>query len=204
MFPASPSCPIRKSTPFSGLFSLTRLEFRARVRAGLKNTQWSAAPRAVSYRPSTDLEVGDAPRNATFQPEDTAADRFRYWNRHEIRWPCPLCKGHAPISANRSKALETNRKARRSRVWKRIDPSHFEAVSLGELRGAHYLQSRQGAGQPRDFGREESPGSTRQGWRVTPAGCKSRESATESIPPMASSEDQARVKGCGKSAPGFW
>ena len=39
-------------------------------------------------------------------------------------------------------------------------------------------------------GIEESPGSTKQGWRVTPArrvpqGAKPRESATESIPPMA-------------------
>ena len=31
---------------------------------------------------------------------------------------------------------------------------------------------------------EESPGSTKQGWRVTPAGGDPRESATESIPPM--------------------
>jgi len=50
--------------------------------------------------------------------------------------------------------------------------------------------------------REESPGSTKQGWRVTPAVGNHRESATESIPPMARLRDQARVKGCGKSAPG--
>ena len=51
--------------------------------------------------------------------------------------------------------------------------------------------------------REESPGSTKQGWRVTPAVGNHRESATESIPPMARLREQARVKGCGKSAPGL-
>ena len=77
-------------------------------------------------------------------------------------------------------------------------------IGLGRLPQILYLPTRQGAGQPRDFGREESPGSTKQGWRVTPAEGNLRESATESIPPMARSRDQARVKGCGKSAPGFW
>ena len=119
------------------------------------------------------------------------------------------CKSHAPATINAYKVMKYNRKTGRSRVYKHMNPSHFEAVSLGELRGAHYLPSRQGAGQPRLSLRkqgsdEESPGSTRRGWRVTPAVGNHRESATESIPPMASSEDQARVKGCGKSAPGFW
>ena len=79
-------------------------------------------------------------------------------------------------------------------------PTH---PALGESPPFAYLGPCQGAGQPRVFGREESPGSTKQGWRVTPAVGNHRESATESIPPMASSEDQARVKGCGKSAPGL-
>ncbi len=62
----------------------------------------------------------------------------------------------------------------------------------------------QGAGQPRRFDVEESPGSTKRGWRVTPAEGNFRESATESIPPMAGfMPAQARVKGCGKSAPGL-
>ena len=73
------------------------------------------------------------------------------------------------------------------------------------ISGDHaYIVLCQGAGQLRVERREESPGSTKQGWRVTPAERKLRESATESIPPMARSRDQARVKGCGKSAPGFW
>lgn len=56
-----------------------------------------------------------------------------------------------------------------------------------------YTSPGQGAGQPRAFlrlwrkGFEESPGSTKQGWRVTPAAGNRRESATESIPPMAAS-----------------
>ena len=57
-------------------------------------------------------------------------------------------------------------------------------------------KARQGAGQPRPSTRsgwagskvEESPGSTKQGWRVTPAGLGDflgfRESATESKPPI--------------------
>ena len=57
---------------------------------------------------------------------------------------------------------------------------------------------------------EESPGSTKRGWRVTPAGpglrSRVRDSATESRPPMTpdSIRGQARVKGCGKSAPRGW
>ena len=47
-----------------------------------------------------------------------------------------------------------------------------------------YIALCQGGGQPRVERREESPGSTKQGWRVTPAGGDPRESATESIPPM--------------------
>ena len=67
-----------------------------------------------------------------------------------------------------------------------------------------YLPRCQGAGQPRHYDVEESPGSTKRGWRVTPARGNSRESATESIPPMAGfAPAQARVKGCGKSAPGL-
>ena len=53
------------------------------------------------------------------------------------------------------------------------------------ISGDHaYIALCQGAGQLRDFGSEESPGSTKQGWRVTPAEGNLRESATESIPPM--------------------
>jgi hypothetical protein len=57
-------------------------------------------------------------------------------------------------------------------------------------RWALYRARHQGAGQPRAARREESPGSTKRGWRVTPAGrapkgAASRESATESKPPMA-------------------
>ena len=74
---------------------------------------------------------------------------------------------------------------------------------LGATPGLPYRAYRQGAGQPRAARYEESPGSTKQGWRVTPAVGNHRESATESIPPMARSRDQARVKGCGKSAPGL-
>ena len=47
---------------------------------------------------------------------------------------------------------------------------------------------------------EESPGSMKQGWRVTPAGGDPRESATENRPPHRSNP-AARVKRCGKSAP---
>ena len=61
---------------------------------------------------------------------------------------------------------------------------------LGEERCLAYLGSCQGAGQPR-LG-EESPGSTKQGWRVTPAVGNHRESATESIPPMARKEQQCK------------
>ena len=78
------------------------------------------------------------------------------------------------------------------------------SVLLGESGASAYLHPCQGAGQSRRASVEESPGSTKQGWRVTPAAGNRRESAAESIPPMASSEDQARVKGCGKSAPGAW
>ena len=94
-------------------------------------------------------------------------------------------------------------------IWDRTSHAYLRSIgkcnlsALGEGTVIAYLPRRQGAGQPRDFGHEESPGSTKQGWRVTPAGRESRESATESIPPMAPSGDQARVKGCGKSAPGL-
>ena len=74
---------------------------------------------------------------------------------------------------------------------------------LGNVRRLIYRDRRQGAGQPRAARYEESPGSTKQGWRVTPAVGNHRESATERIPPMACSQAQARVKGCGKSAPGL-
>ncbi len=48
---------------------------------------------------------------------------------------------------------------------------------------------------------EESPGSMKQGWRVTPAGGDPRESATENRPPNRALCPAARVKRCGKSAP---
>src|SRR5690606_981068 len=52
---------------------------------------------------------------------------------------------------------------------------------------------------------EESPGSMGTRWRLTAAGGDPRESATESKPPKAALRSrQARVKGCGKSAPRDW
>lgn len=56
-------------------------------------------------------------------------------------------------------------------------------LSLGNSSCPAYRAPRQGAGQPRCFGIEESPGSTKQGWRVTPAGGDPRDSATESRRP---------------------
>src|SRR5271166_1917439 len=52
-------------------------------------------------------------------------------------------------------------------------------------------------------GTEESPGSTEKRRRITSGGGDPRESATESKPPPAReiSFPEARVKGCGKSAP---
>ena len=44
----------------------------------------------------------------------------------------------------------------------------------------------------------------RAGCRVTPGRREATESATESRPPMAARAAQARVKRCGKSAPGPW
>ncbi len=44
----------------------------------------------------------------------------------------------------------------------------------------------------------------RAGCRVTPGRRKATESAAESRPPMVLQGTQARVKGCGKSAPGRW
>ena len=58
----------------------------------------------------------------------------------------------------------------------RAGPSHFGVISI--------YGAGQEAGQLRVERREESPGSTKQGWRVTPAEGNLRESATESIPPM--------------------
>ncbi len=59
--------------------------------------------------------------------------------------------------------------------------------------------------------REESPGSTKQGWRVTPAGCTPSDVHQGKVPQRANrrwrlpqGDGQARVKGCGKSAPGCW
>jgi hypothetical protein len=59
---------------------------------------------------------------------------------------------------------------------------------------------------------EESPGTTGERCRVTPGGPGSdfwfRDSATESKPPMCGLPQgkgtQARLKGCGKSAPQTW
>ena len=64
-------------------------------------------------------------------------------------------------------------------------PRHGANGGLGATPGLPYRAYRQGAGQPRAARYEESPGSTKQGWRVTPAVGNHRESATESIPPMA-------------------
>ncbi len=49
---------------------------------------------------------------------------------------------------------------------------------------------------------EELPGSRRSGCRLTAGSRKATDSATENSPPMAPQGDQARVKRCGKSAPG--
>ena len=65
---------------------------------------------------------------------------------------------------------------------------------------------------------EESPGSTKQGWRVTPAGLrvpversaraiKGKCHREQTAKPPVQLQDwagTARVKGCGKSAPGNW
>ena len=60
------------------------------------------------------------------------------------------------------------------------------------------------AGRPLPQPGEESPDSAEQGCRVIPGRREATESAAERIPPMASSGAQARVKGCGKSAPRSW
>ena len=60
------------------------------------------------------------------------------------------------------------------------------------------------AGSPKgspDGGKSEL---RKAGCRVTPGRREATESAAESRPPMAPSGAQARVKGCGKSAPGRW
>ena len=61
---------------------------------------------------------------------------------------------------------------------------------------------------------EESPGSTKQGWRVTPAGREGfgisvkgkchREQTAKFPVRLQDWAGTARVKGCGKSAPGDW
>ena len=59
-------------------------------------------------------------------------------------------------------------------------------------------------GNRRSFTTGGKSGLHRAGCQVTPGGREPTESAAESRPPMAFSEAQVRVKGCGKSAPRDW
>ena len=67
-------------------------------------------------------------------------------------------------------------------------PPGGRAAACREVRGKSGLHETRVAGNARPVGLFEG---------------RLRESATESIPPMACSQAQARVKGCGKSAPGL-
>ncbi len=76
-----------------------------------------------------------------------------------------------------------------------VDRAAFRAYRKPTSRlDGHSCVARKGA-------REESPGSTRIGCRVTPGGGDPRESATENKLPQHAA---VRVKRCGKSAPQAW